>query len=487
MSSYRSEDTKYQSTRHQPLSPTDVFPSKKLCRSQENAKDSQEKKSVGKETNPALTPNLRLVKANYAKTTPRITNDCDTSDSSQVLITVTTPEKPRISCLTKRTQRPQTLKSPTISLVKNAFLMSPVVSLARIEETSPERSSKSGHIKKNSRECNMNVSFINDPMSPIVARSAGKTKAPRQRDMDLSNGDLSIESEMVVQTKLLSTRKDIKSKLQHSESCAIVKVVGSSRKLNYCDHESPKNTSSVCPNILEHRTNGKNTNAVTCTTRDDLDLLDKNPSLPCGNHLTLSPTVRLKRLNRVELLKGTTTNNMEESGEVNASDQSERRTGWSSSTSVKRKLLRNSERNVKRGKKGKDAKKCKKHFHLQCRLEIKSNHNPSVSPARSLEKKKCTYEPPSKCIESKNTFTSGLLAEWGMLPKSTRIQQKMLEEIEREPGDVGTISGSYSPYNRVFSLPCPFPSPSAGKTPTTKRRQGFAQTSPLVGKQVHVQ
>ena len=146
---------------------------------------------------------------------------------------------------------------------------------------------------------------------------------------------------------------------------------------------------------------------------------------------------------------------------------------------------------MKRRKKGKNAKDSKKPFGLEMRndhLEMRNDRSQAIRPVTSPKKKKKSLRATStpgasnKCNESPSTFTSGLLAEWGTLPKSTRIQQKMLEEIERGPGEVGTTGVSCSPYNRVFSLPCPLPSPSAGRTPTTKRRPGFAQTSPLVGK-----
>ena len=361
--------------------------------------------------------------------------------------------------------------------------MSPVVSLARIIENSAELSPKSGQLNKNNGNSTCNIKCINEPI-PRVSRSAGKT--PRQKDVDRTKGDLSVNSEMVVQTKVWNIEGDIKAKLQHSDS---------SRRLNYCDHGSP-NTASVCPKKLRHSTYGKGTNAATCPTEDDLEPLNNSPSIPCANHLTLSPTIRLKRLDSIKLFKDTTTtnqtletNSIEESTEVNASDQSETRTSWSSSTSIKRKLLRNSERNVKRRKKGKNAKDFKKPLH--CSLEISSDQSPGISPVMNQKNKQkslhstCTSGTPKKCNEAKNTFTSSLLAEWGTLPKSTRIQQKMLEEIEREPSMVGTTNLASSPYNRVFSLPYPLQSPSAGKTPTTKRRPDYAQTSPLVGKQVH--
>ena len=489
LSSYQSEGAKHQRNRCLPFSPTDAFPSNRFCRSQENAKDSQQKYPVGKETSSALTPNLKLVKANYVKT-PRVTDDCDIRDSSQVceknnlFLTVTPSEKPRTSCLRKRIGSPQNLKSAN-SPVKNTSVMSPVVSLARIIENS-ELSSKSGQLNQNNGNSTCNIRCINEPI-PRVARSAGKT--PRQKDVDRSNGDLSINSEMVVQTKLCSIEWDIKAKLQHSDS---------SRRLNYCDRGNPKNTASVCPKKIRHSTYGKGTNTATCPTEDDLEPLNNSPSLPCANHLTLSPTIRLKKLDSVKLFKDTTTtnqtletNSIEESTEVNASDQSETRTSWSSSTSIKRKLLRNSERNVKRRKKGKNAKDFKKPLQLHCSLEISSDQSPGISPVMNQKNKQkslhstCTSGTPKNCNEAKNTFTSSLLAEWGTLPKSTRIQQKMLEEIEREPSMVGTTNLASSPYNRVFSLPCPLQSPSAGKTPTTKRRPDYAQTSPLVGKQVH--
>ena len=82
----------------------------------------------------------------------------------------------------------------------------------------------------------------------------------------------------------------------------------------------------------------------------------------------------------------------------------------------------------------------------------------------------------SLCSGTKTSFASTLLAEWGMLPKSTRIQQKLLEESEREPSDA--TSTGCSPYNRIFSLPRLLPSPSSAKTPT-RSGLGPAATSPL--------
>ena len=156
---------------------------------------------------------------------------------------------------------------------------------------------------------------------------------------------------------------------------------------------------------------------------------------------------------------------------------------------MKRKLLRNFERSVKRRKKGKNANDLKKPLGLEMRNDQSQAIRPVTSPKKKKKSLRAASTPgaSNKCNESQSTFTSGLLAEWGTLPKSTRIQQKMLEEIERGPSEVGTTGVGCSPYNRVFSLPCPLPSPSAGRTPTTKRGPGFAQTSPLVGKQVHIQ
>ena len=265
MSPYRSEGAKYPNNGRLPCNPTDTFPRKTLCRSQENARDPQEK-YVTKETNPALTPKLR-----------------------------------------KGIALPQNFKC-AISPVKTSSALSPVVSLARIGDISSEKSPKFIQINKNSRKGDWNISSINEPVSPRMARSTGKTTTPRQKDVS-----------------------------NNSE-----KVVKMPRRLNYCDHRSPKNTSSVGPKKLEHSTDGKGTNAATSAAEDDLELLMNSPSLPFVNHVTLSPTVVLKRLDRVESSTNKTleTKNREESGEDNTSDQSERRTSSSSSISVKRKLLR---------------------------------------------------------------------------------------------------------------------------------------------------
>ena len=466
--------------------------------------------------------------------------------------------------------------------MKTSSAISPVVSLARIGEISSEKSSKYIQINKNSRKCNWNIGSIDEPMSPKMARSTGKTKRLRQKDVSNNYSEMVVEtsrklnycdnrspkntsslfpkklkhgtdakganaatfateddlevlinspslpslnhvtlSPTVILKRLDSSRKQAfetenreesgeentsdqsESRIDEpmtprmARSSAKTKasrrkdvsnnsemVVNISRRLSYCDHRSP-----VGPKKMEHSTDGKGTNAAASTTEDDLEVLINSPSLPSPNHVTLSPTVILKRLDSSR--KQTfVTKNREESGEENTSDQSESRTSFSSSSSsIKRKLLRTFERNMKRRKKGKNAKDLKKPFSL----ETRNDQSQAIRPVTNQKKKKKslhaagTSGASNKCNETQSTFTSGLLAEWGTLPKSTRIQQKMLEEIERGPGEVGTTGVGCSPYNRVFSLPCPLPSPSAGRTLTTKRRPGFAQTSPLVGKQVHIQ
>ena len=190
LSPYRSEGAKYPSNRRIPCSPTDTFPRRTLCRSQENARDPQEK-HVTKETNPALTPKFR-----------------------------------------KGIALPQNFKC-AMSPVKTSSAMSPVVSLARIGDISTEKSPKFIQINKNSRKGNWNTSSINESMSPRMARSTGKITTPRQRDV-------SNNSEVVVKM---------------------------SRRLNYCDHRSPKNASSVGPKKLEHSTDSKGANVATSGSR----------------------------------------------------------------------------------------------------------------------------------------------------------------------------------------------------------------------------
>ena len=452
-----------------------------------------------------------------------------------------------------------------------------MVSLARIGEFSSEKSSKYIQINKNTRKCNCNIGSIDEPMSPKMARSTGKTKTPRQKGVSNNYSEMVVETSrklnycdhrspentsslrpkklehrtdgkganaatfateddlglfinrpslpsatlsptVILKRVECSTNETLQTKSREvpgkentsdqSESCIDERVspkmahstgktkrprqkdmanssemvVKIPRRLSYCDHRSPKNTSLVGPKKMEQSTDAKGGNAATFATEDDLELFINSPSLPSANHVTLSPTVILKRVGCLT----NQTKSREESGEENTSDQSENRSSFSSnSSSVKRKLLRNFERNMKRRKKGKNTKELKKPFSLK----IKNDQSQAIRPVTTPKKKKSLHAnvTSNKCNEAQSTFTSGFLAEWGTLPKSTRIQQKMLEEIERGPGEVGTNDVGYSPYNRIFPLPCPLPSPSAGRTPTTKRRPGFAQTSPLVGKQVHIQ
>ena len=428
----------------------------------------------------------------------------------------------------KEIRSPRKAKDAAIAAMfsTSKSIMSPLVSVARIEEvhaagSSPAvgatgRTNKSGGTNLHDN----NVHHKHVANSRVTRSNDKAVVSPDDKlHVKMMDSETSMETEVILQVnkgkEMGKNAKLVQSEVNQNSSCSVNKspvvVLSSpsgrnSRNMKQLAVIPPSSKHVGQRDIGDRWTVGS---PMSCKL-----------SSPCGNYLTCSPTVALKRLKHIELFRELTqkddkkdsansdrsnstspvVTSKQKAGkrpkspckvhqdEINASPvQRQPRCAKINSPCVKRKLeeYSSSERNMKKQKKTTSETSFKKPFDIQNNTSAGTSvtTSPGVVCSRKLKKPQGIGSPSYDNTYFKKTqnSTSSLIAEWGLLPKSTRIQQKMLEESERESSEVGMGSTGYSPYNRTFPIASPLPSPNQAKTPPIgKRLDSLTRKSPSV-------